>query len=497
MRRTRSPALHACRRLLEDQAGGGTVFSLFAFLALLLIGSLAVDSSNAWRSYQQLKQTADIASHAGAVALADGALGSAAQTQAIDAVQWNMPSAIYGTLFENASTDVYLLSYDPDDNSVSSTGAPNAVAVVVHRNDATGNAVKTFFMNLVSFVDGGDERRAFDINVRSISALTSTRRCSSADGIYARDQVTLTSSNFIGAGYCVHSQSDVWLPQQNIFEPGAGLSMPDLDNCRNKCTDSANPGSEAAAFERNLLMRDMNTWITEVAETFSDRFFSHPERDEFFASKSLDVPALPALEAVGIDTGALTKGAVVQIGQSDFESLTEIPGGLVYDVSCSANGNGPNARLTIDSANGGDALSDVVIVTNCSLEFGSAASVSGSLLISTKQGSSATVTASSGAFIGEASNSCGTGDKSLIMALGDMQVPADFAGSNVAFLVDGDIHLSASSSSGNIDHHGVSLHASGEIHVAANHTFNSCAEPPSGLLPELLVIRHVEPTVWN
>jgi Flp pilus assembly protein TadG len=484
-------------RFSREQAGGGTIFSLFVFLALLLIGSLAVDSSNAWRSFQQMKQTADIASHAGAVALANGDTDTIAKTDAIDAVQWNMPSSVYGTLFEDETTDVYMLNYDPENNAVSSTGKMNAVGVIVHRNDTTGNSVNTLFMNFVSFVSGNNERQDFEINVRSISALSATRACSSSNGIYAKDKITLTSSNAIGGRYCLHSQSDVWLPQQNTFEPTAGLSMPDLEDCGGKCTDSANPGSEAAAFESNYIMPDLNAWITDTALAFTDTFGSFPEKDKFFASKSLETSALPALEAVGINTSGLIKGDVVDIDQSDFEILTEIPAGLVYNVSCLANGNGPNTRLSIDASNGGNDLTDVAVITNCSLDFGATANISGSLLVTTRVSSNSTVNADSGAFIGSSSYSCNADEKSIVMALSDMNVPADFAGSNVAFIVDGDIHLSASSSSSVLEHSGVSFHASGQIHVSSNHTFNSCATAPSGLMPELLVIRHVEPTVWN
>ena len=80
------------------------------------------------------------------------------------------------------------------------------------------------------------------------------------------------------------------------------------------------------------------------------------------------------------------------------------------------------------------------------------------------------------------------------MATGDLSVPADFAGSNVAFIIDGDVHLSASSSSSTINHTGASILSSGEVHISANHTFDSCALPPSGLMPQLLVIRHVVPS---
>jgi hypothetical protein len=125
--------------------------------------------------------------------------------------------------------------------------------------------------------------------------------------------------------------------------------------------------------------------------------------------------------------------------------------------------------------------------------FGSDADVTSSLLLTTRQSSTATVNASSGAHIGTTGGGCSANAQSYIMALGDVHVPADFAGSNISILVDGDIHLSASSSSSSIDHTGLSLHASGEIDIASNHTFNGCNTPPSGLQPSLRVIRHIAP----
>lgn len=138
-------------------------------------------------------------------------------------------------------------------------------------------------------------------------------------------------------------------------------------------------------------------------------------------------------------------------------------------------------------------FSNVAIVTNCGFEFLMATDIKASALISTRVASTHTITANSGASVGDSLGGCDVDDQTIIMAMSDMNVPSDFAGSNVSFVVDGDINLSASSSSSVVNHSGVSFHTSGDIKIAANHTFDACANPPSGLVPTMHVIRHVAP----
>ncbi len=478
-------------RFLEDETGGGTALSLMTCLMLVLIGGLAVDGTNAWRHQQLLQQSADVAAHAGAVAFANGSSAEEARAAAIAAVQLNVPSAIYGNVFEDVSTDVVAIHYDPVTNIAKSTGRKNAVAVFLHRTTLAGNPVSTTMLNIVSLVNPDFENPEFEVNGASVATVTKTQTCNSTDGIYAKDQVNFTSSNTFGAGYCIHSQSDVWMPQSNTFLDSAGISMPDLADCGSKCTDSANPGSEAAAFERNLLIPDLEEFILATSDAFLDTFGNSSQKAEFFSGKSLEISAFPALEAEGIITAGLSKGAVVTMNEATFEALTDIPRGLVYEVTCTAGGNGGNARLTFSNLAG--EIRDVAIITNCVLEFDPGANVIASLLLTTRDKTTASVTAGSGAFVGDPAGGCDVDERTTIMSLGQMNVPADFAGSNLSIIVDEDIHLSATGSSSTLSHSGISLMSSAEIHVSAGHTFNSCAGPDSGLMPELRVIRHVVP----
>ena len=482
-------------RFSSDESGTGTVFSIFAIAMLIIIGGIAVDGSNFWRNEQMLQKTADAAAHAGAVQFAYGNDSMDARDSAGAIVNSNMPSEHYGNLYADQSTDIEALHYDAATNSLNSTGTPNAVRVYLHRDQLSDNPVRTFALRLsdLFLITEQTNLSSWNMQVRGVAALTKFQGCNSTDGIYAKDQIRLSSSNTIGGGYCLHSQSEVWMSQQNTFEPNSGLSMPNLDACGSKCTDSANPGSTAASFARNLIMPDIATHIQTVQSSFLGSG-SAELKDEFFFGKFIESSQLYVLSDIGITTSGLSTGSVVNISQNEFESLPHIPEGLTYDVACTANGNGPNTSLDFEFGSGSGTINNIAIMTNCGLDFGTGTDVTSSVILSTRQASSATITASSGASIGDPAGGCDVDDKSSIMGMGDMHVPADFAGSNISFVVDGDIHLSAASSSGTISHSGVSFHSSGEIDIAAGHTFDACAVPPSGLVPSLRVIRQVIPT---
>ncbi|WP_372920730.1 TadE/TadG family type IV pilus assembly protein [Roseovarius sp.] len=487
------------RRFVQEQDGAGAVLGIFIFMAVVLIGGVALDGTNLWRHQQLLKQTADVAAHAGTVELAKGNSADEAYDRARAFVEQNMPSTWYGNLFGNPAADIRVVHYDPDSDTLDITGPQNAVLVQLHRNGNSQNPVPTFMLRLADVLTMGVVTDVSDWNVYTagVTAFVGTKKCVSTDGLYARGELNLTSSSSFGSGYCLHSQDKIWMPQQNHFADRAGLSMPNLDACGSKCDDAANPGATAASFERNLIMEDLSQHLENVEQSFlgtSDTTI----RDEFFQNKP--VGDLSPLAAIGVDTSTISqRGETVNLSQSDFEALTAVPSGLTYNVSCTGGGKEiqfgtPNGKVKPSFGGGTVNVSDIAVITNCALDFGSDSRVESSVILTNLESSNASINASSGAQVGTSGGMCDPDAQSTILGKSDMHVPADFAGSNVSFVVDGDIHLSASSSSTTINHSGISLHASGEIKVAANHTFDPCNNPPSGLMPALKVIRHVEPT---
>jgi Flp pilus assembly protein TadG len=281
-----------CKRFSDDEEGTGTVFSIFGAAMFIIIGGTAIDGSNFWRSQQHMQQAKDVAAHAGVVQLAMNNTGGDAKTGRKSLVESNMPSGIYGSLYADQATDITVLHYDDATTSLSVDGKPNAVRVRLHRDQASGNPVQTFAPRLsdLFLITEKTKLSEWNLEVQGVAALAKFQGCSSTDGIYAKEQFSFSSSSTMGHGYCLHSQDTIWMSRQNTILPTAGLSMPNIDTCGNKCSDSAH-----------------------------------------------------ALEDIGINTSALTGGSVVVKSQTDFESLSQVPEGLTNDVSCAANGSGPNA----------------------------------------------------------------------------------------------------------------------------------------------------------
>ena len=481
-------------RFWRDQHGAGTAFSVFLLVICAALGGIALDFSNAWRHRELLKTTADVAAQAGVIALAQGEAPAAAQKTALAALDFNTPLASYGRIVVDAARDVVPLHYDSDSNRLSADGTINAVSVLVRRSRLSDNAVPTYLLRLVG-------RQDWEIGGTSVAALVPTRRCNPADGIFAAGVVTLAQVSSVAAGVCVHSQDRVALPQGGDFRAGSGLSMPDLADCTGLCREAVPQGDETVAFETNLILADPAALVEAASKVFADPFVTSPAEQEFFASRPLAAD-LSALDEVGVDLEGLRSGALVTLSPMQFSRLREIPAGLIYRVKCGGGGRSPASasppgsragRLEISDGGNGTMLRDLALVTDCALHFAASARAEGALFITTRTSSGASVTADPGARFGNPDRRCAAIRRSTLMARGDLAIPAAFIASNADLIVAGDIEVFADPGGQTAEHRGVGIHVGGEISFASAQDFSACAVDPSGLLPELLVIRHVMP----
>jgi Flp pilus assembly protein TadG len=474
----------AAIRRFKDESGGTTAMGLMFFLACCMVAGVAVDATNAFREREQLVMAADSAAHAGIVSIALRRPESEIRAAVLAAIEENVPVGTVGETIGDATTDIELVNYDPYSRTVTSGGTANAVRVTLHRDETVSNPVRNKLLQLVGVED-------FPFDVTSVAYYGPPGKCSSSDGIYAKGKVSLSSQNWIGPRYCVHSQTQVWMPQQNTFMPKSGVSMPRLEMCKGKCVNSANPGIEEALFQMNLNLPSVSSHIQSVSSQLSDTT-QNKLKSDFFANKPLDTDLAP-LKAAGINTGKLGKGSVVSLTKAKFDALTRIPTGLVYNVSCLANGNGPNTELTIGGGVNGDILRSVALITNCSINVAGSAKIDNALVITTRTSSTSVINASEGAVVGDPLKNCDLSKKVYIMADAGVSVPADFTASNVSIVASRNIHIAANSSSSIVTHNGTSLHSEGEISLASSHTFNPCSVDNSGLLPNLSTIKLVMP----
>ena len=467
----------ACR---ED--GGGTVFSLFLFLILAMLLGLMVDATNAWRNRTFLTSVADIAAHGGAVALATGKTDAEVAAEAARLVEANLAAGAFGAVLD-AESDVVLMHYDPASRVFSPTGPKNAVVVQVGRTEARGNPVATYLLRLAGF----------DLwNVTAESAAVFNETCGATDGIYAKGQVTLTSQNDVGSGFCIHSEDRVWLPQQNTFAADSYVSMPDLEECGNKCNSEANPGlvEGVNAIENHKIFPDFADTIRASYAAFRSLPVPGGEKEAMFKDMSV-LQSILALQQAKINVSDNAKaGDVVELSHDEFHALEELPPGFVYDITCPAFGSGGKSKLTFNATTA--RMSKAAVTTNCALEFGPGTNIIGSVVITVRESANAAVTASSGAVVADASGTCAPGNRSTIMSVSDVSVPAKFVMSNVTIITGGDISI-ASASSGATASTGVALYAAGEIHIASQHTFRSCGGDDAGLIPDLETLRLVMP----
>ena len=478
---------HLLTRLYRCQDGSGTVISMFGLIVCLMLGGIAIDSTNAWRSKGLLNLTADVAAHAGVVSLAQGAEPAIVLSAAKAATEFNMPYDYFGRIIEDASYDIALRHYNSETNTVGLLGEPNAVVITLQRSKAVSNPLPTYLLGFVG-------QQSWDIKVRSVAAIATTKRCDSTEGIFAREQVMLTSQNQIGTDYCIHSQQAVALPAHNTFEEGSLVSMPNLAKCQHKCGDTAISGVRAQAV--NLIMPDLGTFIQDMNDAFTSDMQVTQQVRTFFETRPLD-DDVSALDEIGVQKSVLEElenGTAVSLTELQFSRMREYPEGLTYNVSCSDRGRRRETVLKIGDAPYSPTMKNIVVATNCEIHFGENADVRGSLIITTREQRATTLTADAQASAGDPRQACDPKQHSVIMSLGKLKVPASFASSNVTFVVGDAAQLTGTPNVRRSAHRGMSIHATGKVQVTGEHNFQTCNNTPDALAPILRVIRHVTPS---
>lgn len=542
----------ALSRPWHDESGSGTVFFLFAMAICLMLAGLSLDAGNAWRQREVLRLSADVAAHAGASVLAKGGSGVAARVAALHATDYNTPESRQGRVIYDPFEDVRVVSYDPATNHIVFSGPANAVAVRLQRNDRVRNPVPTFLLGLVGLDN-------WQVDVESVAALLPTERCVNGSGVYARGKLTLEGVGAVGEGACLHSQDLIQLMQPVTFAKGAGVSMPDLNDCAGMCDNATSAGFDRASAEMNLITPKVADHVGRLAEGFADPLQKLDEEAAFFAAHEL-AEDLSALDEIGVGIDDLTVGDVVDLDREMFLRARALPSGLVYNVRCGSDetesdvlaigsvqvgelaftnaeslsgeidaegedgGGGGEpippseidreepedaeaaaAEAAADAADEDDVgqevedgipprlvLDGVAVVTDCALKVTDRAELRHTLLISTRVGLGDAVTADPEALAGDPDSACSPAHRATIMALGGMTIPSEFAASNVAFVIGGDVHIGGAGEA-TILHRGLALHATGSVYFAGQHAFEACPGPTESLLPALSVIKYVAP----
>jgi len=317
--------------------GAMTVFGLFMFVTMVVIGGLALDVANAMMARTQLQVAADAVAHA---ALYSREMNDAEQAKitALALADVNMPASKYGTVLTADDIkfgywDAAARQFEVDD------AAFDSVFVDVSRMQSTANPVGTYFLRFVG-IDQWDVRRG---SVFETYIPTCFR-----EGFVADEPVDIQSNNTYVNGFCIHSNTHVEMNNNNLFEDSTVVSMPDKrDVVLPSSGMDSNIGLESALRDGSYQIRILNRLpdIIDGLENLDDLYLP-----DYITSNSV-----------------ITLGR--NISDSDFTPHS------VHVVRCRG---GQHLQFSANAM-----IADVVLVTNCRINFASGATLDNAILATT------------------------------------------------------------------------------------------------------------------
>lgn len=405
--------------------GALTIQGLFLFTSMAILAGIGVDVSNLLSSQAQLQITADDTAHA-ALYARDTLPAEEAKQAALDLAYSNMPSGHFGDIISD--TDIVFGNWDYDTQSfTSNANSRDAVLVTARRVAMRDNPVASYLMQFI----GIDE---WDIITQSV--YTTYRPTCFREGFVGDDVVDIQSNNAFSNGFCIHSNAYVSVNNNNTFEPGTVVSMPNIDEIDMPQSGfEKNDGLDAALRSGKYRLRIIN----RIDELIAGLENGDPEYTPDYIDSSVPI---------NLNGGGKTL------------HVTDFTPGKIHVKTCSGSG-----QLTIDAT---PALRDVVFVSNCEIKFASG-SVLEDVVIATRNTSSRSFKAPSGLQVGR-DDGCAPGGGAQLVTKGGMNFAANLAMFGGQLLAEGDVTFAARASG--IE--GASIVAGGEIDGTSNASMAFC-----------------------
>lgn len=369
------------RRFFRREEGAMTVFGLFMLVITLGIGGIALDFSNAMRLRSQMQVAIDAAAHAALVARHDpGTTEAEAIAAGLTVAEAMLPVERHGEVvraedFVFGVWDEVTRTFTPQAN------ATDAVQLDARRTVERGNPLRTYLLRFL----GPDD---LDLARRTV-ADTYLPTCL-REGFVGEQYVDVTSNSFYLAGFCIHSNGYVEMNNNNDFETGVIVSMPDR-------FDVVLP---SAGMESN----------TGLAEALRDGYYDITAAERVNAMLNL----LDDPYHVNYPT-FITSPLPVSHPRNQPLDETEWQEGRIHTVDCPSS----NQRVRIPN---NTVLRNGVLITNCEIAFGSSAAVEDVVIVTTSD-SVDSITGADSIRFGRDDN-CAPGGGAEILTLGGVRVPS-------------------------------------------------------------------------
>ncbi len=390
------------------EEGGIAVGGLIFMVIFLAVGGIAVDLSNAVNIRAQLQMTADSVAHD---ALYErnftlGATPASAKASALALGMDNMNQDFHGVVLATADIEFGLWDastrrFTPEENS------RTAVRVTTHRDEAGANEVGTFLLKFAGFDSW---------NVRTSAVFETYRPDCLREGFVAENMVDIQSNNEYRNGFCIHSNDVVSMNNNNFFEAGTIVSMPDssrLDMPNSGYT--SNEGLQEALRYGAIQIRLINAlrevpstpYATGVAAMWN--YIQLATREGQLAYVTAAPRQITIVNGRPRPSGASDDQVEAGRDLLDRNNALALRPNAVNYLYCSSTSTQLQVRQV---------LSNVVIITNCQVSFGSGGAVENALIATLHTGASS-FGGSSDSRIGRV-DSCGIGGGAQLISLGGM-----------------------------------------------------------------------------
>lgn len=419
--------------------GSMTVYGLFIFMTIATLFGVSMDVASAYKARTELQIAADTASHAALYNNIYNVVSkSGAADLAVTIADANMSaSKVTGTVVSsdvkfgiwNRVTRVFTVN-----GTISDDDERKAVMVTAVRSVARNNAPSTFLLDLVGI-------NTWD--VKAVSVTEAYRPDCLKEGWVADNLVDLQSNNSFYNGYCLHSNGTIKIGQNNYFEAGTVVSLPDTDDVQ----------MAASGFTKNTGLQDaLREGFYKIHVTDKlDKIYSDLVKDDTLNDTTDYIPSYIT---------NMTRNAI-SVNKKTTMTAASLKAGQINVVTCSGN----NSSLTIAN---GTTLSGLALVTNCEISFGQGAKLE-DVLVYTSSTSSTSMSSPSGFTLGK-NDDCADGGGAVILSKGSIKFASKMNAYGSQLIAKDDITFAANANG--IE--GASLVAGNKVDGTSNNTMGNC-----------------------
>ena len=472
--------LSPATQFAQSEDGSATPLAIGFSIIFIVLGGLAVDFNKAMGERTQLQMAADSAAHAALYTWEfEDIPTSTATAQAT--ITGMLPVVAFRDALQDS--DIEYGFWDPDTGSF--TIDPNFVE---DKDDPRRSAVRAFAeleperdnesRNILLSIVGQDT-----FTIRTSSIYASYYPPCFTEGFVAEDIVDLQSGSIYLDGFCIHSNTYVSLNQNNYFEPGTVVSMPNLADLEIPQSGfDQNDGLQEALRTgeyRMRILKQMDEIMMPSLWNGSGVYASvagvPPTTQDVLWPLDLTLPngnqtGHPVIEAVvaGNDLSVFTEEEILDaprigptdLGKKNISPEQFLPRNRIYQLECTGNG---------DITFSGDTFEDFALVTDCPVNFSNGTLLDGVLLATSEDVSSSHVQ------LGLDDN-CAPDGGAAVWTRGSFSTASDLKGYGAQILALGDISFTA----GADGIEGVSFVAAGRIDGTSNGKMGYCDTQGTG-----------------